>query len=107
MNEVIKAHDPQQRITELSNVLRDVDGFAQSAFSEIGAIARLALLAMETPKGHVASETLAQAFSAIWGIAENIGHTIKGAVEDQDCACDDEPQERRATARSIAARGAA
>lgn len=52
-------------IHRLQVAIMNMDSLAQGGFSEISAIAKLALVAMETPYGYLHPETIAQALRAI------------------------------------------
>ena len=74
--------------------------------SEIAAIAKLALSAMESPTDYPAQETIAKIFSAIWSKAENIESCIYAEAESVGCACSCESALRRLDAFLASQKGA-
>ena len=68
-------------IKNLQAAVRDMDSVAREGLSEIAAIAKLALSAMESPTDYPAQETIAKIFSAIWSKAENIESCIYAESE--------------------------
>ena len=82
-------------IKNLQAAVRDMDSVAREGLSEIAAIAKLALSAMESPTDYPAQETIAKIFSAIWSKAENIESCIYAEAESVGCACSCESALRR------------
>lgn len=83
---------------QLCSVIKDMDGLAQSAFSEIASLARLALLAMEQPAtyGNGGSmDAIARVLSTIKGKAEDIDNCINSMEEGVGCNYIDDAQRRR------------
>ncbi|ATE59099.1 hypothetical protein [Thauera sinica] len=89
------APTPCNNLRRLQAAITDMDGFAQGGLSEISAIAKLALAAMETPDGYRHPEMIAQALSAIWGKAESIENCINTTAEKVGCNYRDPDAERR------------
>ena len=81
-----------------------IDSLAQDGFSEIAAVAKLALAALETPDGYRHPENIAWALSAIWAKAEQIEAFINNEAEKVGCNYVNDSQRRRWDARA-AARG--
>lgn len=75
---------------KLHGVIEDMDALAQGGFSEIRAIAKLALAALQTPEGYLYIENIVQALLAIQGKAEDINNCINCAAEDVGCNFKDE-----------------
>lgn len=82
-------------IEQLRNAVTEMDGLAQSGFSEIAAIARLALYAMENPMMSNDLDVFAIAFNAIWSKAKDIENCINVTAETVGCNSVDEAQRRR------------
>lgn len=79
----------------LQAAITDMDSFSQSGFSEISAIAKLALAALETPDGYRFHENIALALRAIWGKADDIENCINCRAEEAGCNYSDPGRERR------------
>lgn len=93
---------PSTDIRRLQAAVYDMDCLAQGGFSEISAIAKLALAAMETPDGYRHPETIAQALRAIWGKADDIENCINCEAEEVGCNYRDPNTQRRyAAARAV------
>lgn len=93
-------------IKNLQAAVRDMDSVAREGLSEIAAIAKLALSAMESPTDYPAQETIAKIFSAIWSKAENIENCIYAEAESVGCACSCESALRRLDAFLASQKGA-
>ncbi|VVE01515.1 hypothetical protein [Pandoraea terrigena] len=89
-------------IEQLRTTIIDNDALAQDGFEEIRAIAKLALMALETPAGQNSPETLARAFEAIWGISERVEGAISSNAEEVGCNYVDSRFESRAKAMAEA-----
>ncbi|WP_374625080.1 hypothetical protein [Pandoraea sp.] len=85
-------------IQELRTTVIDNGELARYGFEEIRAIAKLALMALETPAGQDSVETLARAFEAIWGISESVEDAISSNAEGVGCTYVDSRFERRSKA---------
>lgn len=79
----------------LQNTVRAMDCLASNALSEIAAIARLALSAMESPTSHPAPETFAKVFTTILKTADDIKDCIGRYAEDAGCEYSDDASMRR------------
>lgn len=88
---------------QLRTAITEMDGMAQSGFSQIAAIARLALAALETPSAYTTNtENIACALQTISGIAFDIENCINCSAEAVGCNYKDEALERRYAARRLA-----
>lgn len=76
-----------------------IDELSQDGFSRIKALAKLALLALETPEGHRDVNALAAALTTIGMIAEDVANTINGEAGSVGCGYQDPAWRRRADAR--------
>lgn len=98
-------------VQKLRNAIELMDSLSQSGFSEIAAIAKLALKSLETPDGYRHLDNIVHALKAIWGKADDIQNCINGEAEEVGCNYIDEDERRRMaahhTARAIDAREAA
>lgn len=72
-------------IKRLHAAVYDMDCLAQGGFSEIAAIAKLAMSALETPDGYLQPENIANALRTIWGKAYDIENCINCAAEEVGC----------------------
>ena len=86
-------------IGNLKQVIEDMDCTAQGAFNDIAAIARLALLALESPKGCRDTHSLAAAFVAIEDRANTAWHLVNNEAVDAGCGYTDHEALRRGIAR--------
>lgn len=82
-------------VLSLQSTVRAMDCLASGALSEIAAIARLALSAMESPTSHPAPETFAQVFITIMKTADDIKDSIGRYAEDAGCEYNDDESLRR------------
>lgn len=96
------SQSPCNDLRRLQAAVYDMDCLANGGFSEITAIARLALLALETPDGYRHPEIIAQALNAILGKAENIESCINYEAEEVGCNYQDPNTERRYAAERAA-----
>lgn len=87
--ESIKKERDSLRIT-----IEDIDNFSQTGFSRIAAVAQMALLAMESPKGASLDE-IAEVLQLIKYTAEDMENTINGEAESVGCNYVDKAQRRR------------
>ena len=87
----------------LRQTITCIDGLVQDGFSEIAAVAKLALVAFETPDGYRHPENIAWALSAIWAKAEQIEAFINNEAEKAGCDYVNDSERRRWDAR-VAAR---
>ena len=77
--------DPMADVKKLRNTVEFIDALAQEGFSEICAIAKLALLALESPEGAGHIRSVAHALRAICGKAGDIENCINGEAEAVGC----------------------
>ena len=85
-------------LRDLYGTIHDMDAMAQEGLSEIIAIAKLALAAMESPTNHPDMSSLARIFSGIWMKSEHLQSRIAGEARDVGCASEDEAALRRTKA---------
>ena len=99
-------HSRASALTTDTQTLRDtvefIDRLSQGGFSEISAIAKLALAQLEHPDGYRHPETIAQALNAILGKAEDVENCINSQAEGVGCNYIDDAQARRFAARGAA-----
>lgn len=72
-------------IKRLHAAVYDMDCLAQGGFSEIAAIAKLAMVALETQDGYLHPENIANALRTIWGKAYDIENCINDTAEEVGC----------------------
>ncbi len=89
-------------IDRLRSTVHDMDFLSQEGFSEISAIAKLALMAMEHPDGYRHPEIIAHALRSISGKAEDIENCINSEAEEVGCHYRDPKIERRYAAHTAA-----
>lgn len=87
-------------LNRLRDAVLNMDCLSQTGFSQIAAIARLSLLAMETPAAQQHTCTLATALEAIQTIADDIQSCINSTAEGVGCNYIDSPARRRMAAQS-------
>lgn len=101
----MKATKPEQ-VEVPSHKYRDsiqmMDGLSQEGFSQIAAIARLALISLETPEGQGSMFEIAHALEAIRATANNIQDSITHWAEEVGCQVEDAAALRRVKAFGIA-----
>lgn len=86
---------PCHDTARLQTAVFDMDCLSQSACSEISAIARLALVALETPDGYKHLEAIAQALTAIRNKADETQGFATSVAEELGCDSKDASIERR------------
>jgi len=91
---VNKSHDA----ADLRGTIETMDALSHEGFSGIAAVARLALLSLETPEGQSNSERLAGAFRMILEKADTIQSCINSEAERAGAAFIDESARKRAQA---------
>lgn len=95
---------PSNDLRRLQAAVTDMDCLAHGGFSEISAIATLALAALETPAGYRHPETIAQALIAIRGKADDIDNCIGHQAEEVGCNYHDPNTARRRDAARAASK---
>jgi len=68
-------------IKELGDAIRMMDCLSQDGFSQISAIAKLALRSLESPNGHLHIDNVFSALEAIAGKADDIENIINSEAE--------------------------
>jgi len=94
---------PTATPAELADCICSMDGLAHEGFSQIAAIAQLALLQLETANAGQRMETIARALEAIQSRAEYQNDCIHSMAEDTGCACVDVARLRRYQAQTARA----
>ncbi len=100
-----QSHTVDHRHTEaqkLRNTITTIDALSQEGFSEIAAIAHLALARLETPDGYRHIDDIAHALDAICGKASDIEGCINYEAETVGCHYVNERRRRRWDAQSAA-----
>lgn len=87
---------------KLHIAIEDMDALAQGGFSQICAIAQLALAALQTPEGYRHPENIVQALRAIKSKAEDIDNCINSTAEQVGCNYHDKQLYRRWDAQRAA-----
>lgn len=80
---------------KLQATIRDMDGMAQDAFSEIAAIAKLVLAALENPITCNDTNAIAHVLGAIRSKALDAENCINAYAEEVGCNYVDEAERRR------------
>ncbi|MDR0215907.1 MAG: hypothetical protein LBJ15_18190 [Comamonas sp.] len=103
----MKAATPQSTAEadtrKLMGAVEFMDGLAQEGFSVIAAVAKLALVSLETPEGHHNLSNIYFALEAIAGKAEEIQNCINHEAEKVGCSYTNDQWNRRRDA-AVAAR---
>lgn len=88
---------PYERLRE---TIESIDSLSQSGFSEIAAIADLALTALKTPDGYRDPQNIAYAFQVIRDKARDIENCINVVAGHVSCNYKDTDLELRRVARA-------
>jgi len=86
---------PTPTIQQLRSAITDMDALAHEGFSQIAAIARLALSHLETANGWQHPDTIARALEAIQSKAEAQNDCISSEAHGVGCAFIDTARLRR------------
>lgn len=89
-------------VEKLQGAVEFMDSLAQQGFSEIAAIANLALGALQTPAGYVHLDNIVQALEVIAGKAFDMNNTVNCAAEEVGCNYVDKKLAQRGQARRTA-----
>ena len=89
-------------VDKLQETIEFMDSLAQQGFSEIAAIARLALGSLQTPEGYLHLENTVQALQVIVDKAQDIDNCVNCSAEEVGCNYIDEKQAQRREARRTA-----
>lgn len=76
---------PAADAQRLRNTVKTMDAMAQEGFGGIEALARVALMALETPDAHRFPELIAGVLSTIAGIAQTTKDAAISCAEDVGC----------------------
>ena len=87
--------DSSASMVQLCNAVEEMDSISQIGFSEIEAIARLALTAMENPRTCNDLDSFARAFNCIASKACDVQNMINSVAEGVGCNSIDESERRR------------
>jgi len=82
-------------LKRLHNAITDIDALSQHAFSEIAAVADLALHWMESPIDYRRLDVIANALSSISCRAQNTLESIGYEAESVGCGYEDPDKKRR------------
>jgi len=82
-------------VQQLRSAITDMDALAHEGFSQIAAIAKLALTALESANGWQHPEIIARALEAIQGKAEAQNDCINHEAHEVGCAFADAARLRR------------
>lgn len=85
---------------KLRETIKNIDNLSQIGFSEIAAIANLALTALKTPDGYRHPQNIAYAFQVIRDKAQDIENCINAEAETVGCNYKDANLELRRVARA-------
>ncbi|KAI3598738.1 hypothetical protein D8I24_5684 [Cupriavidus necator H850] len=99
MAEANSSNTPCNDVKELRATVNAIDALSHEGFSEIAAIAGLAMASLETPSGCLRMEDIAHALRAIRTKADDIANCINWEAEKVGCNHKDEAQMRRFDAR--------
>lgn len=86
-----KVHD----IEDFKSAVYEMDYLSQCGFTEISSVAKLALIALESPNAHRNPEHIAQAFVVILGRANDLMNSINCEAENVECNCSDKRKRAR------------
>ena len=94
-----------QTENQLRDTIEEMDGLSQEGFTQIAAMAKLALLSFEQPdmyKNRLALGDLATLLSIIRSTATDFQNCINVTAERMGCNSVDKAQQRRLAAQSLA-----
>ena len=86
----------------LTGAVRTLGRLAQQGANEVDALARMALVWLETPEGCRDLEVVAAALQSISATAQRMEDSVDTALHTVHCGHDDPAQMRRQEARSLA-----
>lgn len=93
---------PADRIHDLENAVIQIHGLATDGLSQVEAIAKLALMALQTPDAYRHPENIAVALEAIWGIASMNSACVDSEAMSADCKVSNKNWNLRYAARMAA-----
>src|SRR5690606_7318199 len=95
--EIPPCNDPEA----LRMAIANIDGLVGDGFSQIIAISKLTILAMETPDGYSDPENIAKALENIWHTAEFVRGYIYNETAEVGCESDTGAEIRRYEAHGL------
>lgn len=102
MSDQIHTVAPSPSLETLSEAIRSIDQCSQECFSEISAVAQLALASLESPEAYRNLDSLTYALRAIWGRAEEAQNLVNDQASEVGCGYVDEAKRRRWAAHAAA-----
>lgn len=75
-----------EELESLRRTIETMDSLAQEGLSHIAAVARLALIALQTPDGHRDTMAIVGALHAIWAMAGEIEAGVTAEAAEVGCA---------------------
>lgn len=94
----------QFTVDDLERQIRSIDAASQRGLGQIGALAKLAINALETEEGSLDFESMAWVLACISEKAEEVENAINAAAESVGCNYVDEAYSRRIDARAASMR---
>lgn len=91
-----------EEVQGLRNTVELMDCLSQGGFSEIAAVASLALKSLETPEGYRHLDDIIHALGAIRAKADDIRNCINCEAEQVGCSYVDDAVRRRRGAQRVA-----
>ncbi|MDR1968286.1 MAG: hypothetical protein LBQ32_06275 [Burkholderiaceae bacterium] len=101
INGVDSAATPEE-VRRLRAAVETMDSLSQEGFSEIAAIAKLALISLKTPEGYRHLDGIAYAIGAIRSKAQDVENCINSEAEGVGCNYVKGDEHRRWDARRAA-----
>jgi len=89
---------PTADTKRLLATINDMDAISQEGFSHIEALARVALMALQTPDGHRFTEMIAKTLETISTIAQTSMDMVNSEAEEVGCNWIDADGRKRAAA---------
>ena len=93
---------PAADAQRLRTTIKHMDALSQEGFSRIEALARVTLMALETPDAYRSVEMIAKTLETICGIAQGNMDTVNSYAEEVGCNWIETDEQRRAEARRVA-----
>jgi len=91
-----------KQVSELKGIIIDSHNLARQGFTQVGGIAHLALLAMQTPEAYRSADSFAAALHAVRCISQDIMSCVDSQVEAAGLPINDDAADRRLAARLAA-----
>lgn len=93
---------PAANVQRLRDTIKDMDAVSQDGFSRIEALARITLMALETPDAYRFTELIAQTLETIATVAQTSMDAVNSGAEGVGCNWVMQAEQRRMAAHRVA-----